>query len=76
MKWYFKTSVLVLGFLCAGPLMLPLIWFHPRYKRFTKIVLTVIIIFISFFAVKMFLHFWNIVKDYYQVIFSGELKAF
>ena len=43
-KWYFSTSVIVIGVLCVGPLALPLVWFNPRYKLVTKVVVTVIVI--------------------------------
>jgi len=43
-KWYFTTSAVVIALLCLGPLALPLVWFHPRYKIITKLVVTVIVI--------------------------------
>jgi hypothetical protein len=42
-KWYFKTSSVVLGLLCLGPLALPLVWFNPRYKIVTKLVVTLVV---------------------------------
>ena len=43
-KWYFNTSTVVIGLLCLGPLVLPMVWFNPRYKTVTKFVVTVIVI--------------------------------
>ncbi len=43
-KWYFDTSAVVIALLCLGPLGLPLVWFNPRYKITTKVVVTVIVI--------------------------------
>ena len=43
-KWYFSTSVVVFALISVGPFALPLVWVHPRYKRITKIILTVGII--------------------------------
>ena len=40
-KWYFTTSIVVIALLSVGPLALPLVWFHPEYKRSTKIILTI-----------------------------------
>ncbi|MFA5794500.1 MAG: zinc ribbon domain-containing protein [Candidatus Brocadiia bacterium] len=40
-KWYYKTSTLILGFLCVGPLVLPLIWLNPHYNKWLKIGLTI-----------------------------------
>jgi hypothetical protein len=42
-KWYFTTSSVVLGLLCLGPLALPLVWFNPRYKIVTKLVVTLVV---------------------------------
>ncbi|MEW6027098.1 MAG: hypothetical protein AB1599_07385 [Planctomycetota bacterium] len=41
-KWYFRTSYIIIAFLCVGPLMLPMVWFNPHYKTWLKIVLTII----------------------------------
>lgn len=49
--WYFKTSVIVIVFLCVGPLALPMVWFHPRYKFFTKIWVTVAALAATYYSV-------------------------
>ncbi len=46
-KWYFSTHIVVIALLCLGPLALPVVWLHPRYKTITKIVVTLIVIAIS-----------------------------
>ena len=46
-SWYFRPINLVLTFLFVGPLMLPLIWWHPRMSRAWKIGLTLLITVIS-----------------------------
>ena len=43
-KWYYSTSAVVVALLCLGPLALPLVWLHPRYKIITKLMVTVIVI--------------------------------
>jgi len=43
-KWYFSTATIVIALLVLGPLALPLVWFHPRYKIITKLLVTVIVI--------------------------------
>jgi sterol desaturase/sphingolipid hydroxylase (fatty acid hydroxylase superfamily) len=43
-KWYFTTSFVVIAILCVGPLALPLVWFNPRYKAVTKLVVTIAVI--------------------------------
>ena len=46
-KWYFSTGTLVIALLSVGPLALPLVWFNPRYKPITKLVLTAVVISLS-----------------------------
>ncbi len=43
-KWYFTTPSVVIALLCVGPLALPLVWFNPRYKPATRLVVTVIVL--------------------------------
>ncbi len=47
-KWYFRGSSLLVSFLLTGPFMLPLVWMHPTYSRLKKIVLSLIIIGLTF----------------------------
>lgn len=46
-KWCFSTSAVVIALLCVGPLALPLVWFHPKYKVVTKSVITVVVIVVT-----------------------------
>jgi len=57
-KWYFSTFVIVLALLSVGPFALPLVWFHPKYKTITKIILTIVIIGFSIWL-------YIIIKDFY-----------
>lgn len=43
-KWYYSTSVVVIGLLVAGPLALPLVWKNPRYTIVTKVVVTIVVV--------------------------------
>ena len=47
-KWYYTTSVVVISLLCFGPLALSLLWFNPRYKPITKVIVTVLVIGLTF----------------------------
>jgi hypothetical protein len=57
-QWYFSTAIVVIAFLSVGPLALPLVWFNPRYKIITKIVVSVIVIALTIW-------FYFILKDLY-----------
>jgi hypothetical protein len=43
-KWYFSNFIVVIAILSFGPLALPLVWYHPHYKRNTKIIVSVVVI--------------------------------
>ncbi len=46
-KWYFTTPSVIIALLCVGPLALPLVWFHPRYKPVTRLIITVIVLVVT-----------------------------
>jgi hypothetical protein len=67
-KWYFKTSAVVTAFLMAGPLALPLVWFHPEYSVATKVTVTVIVVAATFYLGAMLLNSLKTIACYYQQI--------
>ena len=67
-KWYFSTYVFVAAFLCIGPLALPLIWTNPLFNKTKKIVITIIIIIISFFVTLILIKSIQSIGSYYQQI--------
>lgn len=44
LKWYYRTSAVVIAILCVGPLALPLVWFNPKYNTVTKAIVTVLVV--------------------------------
>lgn len=46
-KWYFKSSTLILAFLCVGPLMLPLVWANPGLNRRSKVIISAAVIILT-----------------------------
>ncbi|MBW8002364.1 MAG: zinc ribbon domain-containing protein [Planctomycetes bacterium] len=65
-KWFFNTSTIVIALVCFGPLALPLIWFNQRYKVATKIIVTVVVITVTFgilyLAVNMYIQMMEQIK--------------
>jgi len=43
-KWYYSTSVIVIGLLVIGPFALPLVWKNPKYKAAVKVIITIVVI--------------------------------
>ncbi len=50
-KWYYSRYAVVFGLGTVGPFALPLVWFNPRYTALTKILLTVVILAVTFLLV-------------------------
>ena len=64
--WYAKTATLVISFLTVGPFALPLVWFNPVYSRRKKIIVTVIVLAITYALAAVFLHAVKTILDYYK----------
>jgi hypothetical protein len=58
-KWYFSTYWFVIALLCIGPFALPLMWFNPRYKLITKIIVSVLVIVVSIWLYKVTMSAYN-----------------
>ncbi|MFA5089113.1 MAG: zinc ribbon domain-containing protein [Candidatus Omnitrophota bacterium] len=69
LKWYFKTSWLVIAFVCLGPLALPLCWLNPTLSGKKKIVISIIIILISYVIGVAFANSVRSLNAYYRQIF-------
>jgi hypothetical protein len=67
-KWYFKTTSLLMAFLCVGPLALPLLWLNPRLSRNKKIVISVIVVLLSVYLGIQVSNSLKSVMRYYQNI--------
>jgi uncharacterized membrane protein YvbJ len=67
-EWYFKTSTIIAGFCFVGPLILPLIWFHPTYSKKKKTVLTVACLVVTVLVGKIVQSSLVSIDEYYQLI--------
>lgn len=68
--WYFKTHILVLAFLCVGPLMLPLVLFHPHYTKKAKVVASLSILLLSAILIWVMAFSVKSLEEYYQLLKS------
>lgn len=68
--WYFRTESLVVGFLVAGPLILPMVWFNPRYSWTKKIVVTVVVLGLTLVITKFLVQSMKTILEYYQPILN------
>ena len=69
-KKTFKTSYLVIAFLCIGPFALPLLWLNPRFSKRSKIITTIIVLILTYLLGRYLAHSLGIIFDYYKFIFS------
>jgi hypothetical protein len=49
-KWYHTNGSVIIALVCFGPLALPLVWFNPRYKVVTKLVVTGLVLLVTVLA--------------------------
>ena len=45
--WYHSNLAIVIAIACAGPFALVLVWGNPRYGRFTKIWVTILVVVVT-----------------------------
>ena len=68
-KWYFKTSSLILAFLFVGPFALPLVWLNPNFSIKKKLVTTLVVVLITYFLGVLVNNSLKSIKEYYQLVF-------
>ena len=66
LPWYYGKGSLLIAFLCVGPLMLPLLWLHPRMEMTRKILWTVAILVLSYFLVAATMSSIKNIAEYYR----------
>jgi uncharacterized membrane protein YvbJ len=69
--FWFKTSFILLAICMVGPLALPLIWFRPNTSRWTKIILTLLILLISYVFYLVFMNALTQLNEYYDLMFES-----
>jgi hypothetical protein len=70
--WYFTTTFLVIGFCSVGPFVLPLVWVNPRYTPVTKIVITVVMVAVSWALAAAVKTSLVSLKEYYSLF--GQIR--
>ncbi|MCX5713382.1 MAG: hypothetical protein NT033_00905 [Candidatus Omnitrophica bacterium] len=62
-KWYFRKGTLIIAILSVGPLALPLVWANPRISLKIKIIITIVVIALTYFLTKAFIDSLKVLKD-------------
>jgi len=69
-KWYFKPATLVVGFLCIGPFILPLVWTNSKFDTRKKVAISAAILIVSYLLVLLMAKSLQSLNNYYQQIFE------
>ncbi len=69
-KWYFKPSIIIISFLCVGPFALPLVLLNPHFTFRKKVVITMIMLILTFLMVVICTYSIKSISEYYQFIFD------
>lgn len=67
-KWYFKRSSLIVGFICVGPLILPLVWSNPRFSGKRKAIISAVVVILSLLLAVLTFNSLKSINNYYQEI--------
>ena len=71
--WFLSPGMMLVAFLGVGPFMLPMVWFHPHFSRKTKIILTIIVLGLTWMLFQLTAFALKGIKDYYGLIFNGGM---
>ena len=51
-KWYLKPVAIVVAILIAGPFAIPMVWVTPAFKKWHKIVITILLILLTIWMIQ------------------------
>ena len=68
-KWYLKPSIFIVAFFCVGPLALPLLWINPKYSRMQKILISAVLIIITYYLTVYLVDTIGSLQKQYQQLF-------
>jgi len=69
--WYFGVTAIVLSLMTVGPLALPLVWVHPQLKPIWKILISVLVLVATWYAIQAVLAF---LKSFDEAVKMLEFK--
>ncbi len=57
LPWYFSGSFLVLTFLTLPPVVLPLVWLHPKLHWLVKVLVSLAVVAVTWITVEAMIRF-------------------
>lgn len=70
-KWYYSTTSIIIGFLCVGPLILPLVWLNPNYSWPKKVIYSVVFIVLTVLLVILTIEMFQKLFEYISYLSQG-----
>ena len=70
-KWFFKTYWIIIAFLSVGPLALPLVWFNPRFSTKMKIIISALMLILTYYLGILLANSLKSITTYYRTIFGN-----
>ena len=70
-KWYQKTSTLIVGFLFVGPFVIPFVWMNRHFSTTKKVVLTAVFLLVTVFLTKLVANSVAVLFKYYNMTQGG-----
>ena len=70
-RWYHRTSSLVIGFLLVGPFILPAVWINPRFSTLRKVTITAICLFLTYLLAHAFVKTMGGILQQYNDLLKG-----
>ena len=67
-KWYCRTGMLIIAFLCVGPFALPLVWINPKFSQAKKIVVSIIMLAVTALMLLFSLDALSKINTYYNMM--------
>ena len=67
-KWYFGMPIFIMSLLCVGPFALPLFWFNPRFTLKKKVLVSIIVIILTYLLSVMMIKSLASLKSAYQIL--------
>ena len=68
--WYYRSGSLLIAFLLVGPVMLPLVWLHPRMSRGRKTAYTALALAATTLIIWANYKFVAEIFKYYEFVFN------
>ncbi len=68
LSWFFKPSILILAILTVGPFALPLVWFHPKYSTTKKVVVSIIVLVLTYVLGVIIAKVLHSIIEYYKTV--------